>query len=98
VLDLPLLPLFFANTRHIPFIMPKIDLRNAPGTVVRAAANKVLGKCTARAHLSNTNYCLTFQIGVIIRSSDGKEGGSKCAQWKLNSKFSILNQEGAELG
>ncbi len=78
MLDLPLLPLFFAHTLYIPVIRPKIDPRNAPGTVVHAAANKVLGKCTARAHLGNTNYCLTFLKGVVIHSSDGKEGGAKC--------------------
>jgi hypothetical protein len=54
--------------------MPKIDPRNAPGTIVHAAAGKVLGKRKARAHLGITNYCLTFLQGVIIRSSDGKEG------------------------
>jgi hypothetical protein len=65
--------------------MPKIDPRNAPGTVVHAA----------KAYLSNTIYCLTFLQGVVVRASDGKEGGVKCMQWKLNVKFSLLNQEGA---
>jgi hypothetical protein len=77
--------------------MPIIDPRNAPGTVIHAAASKILGKCTARAHLGNTNYCLTFLQGVIIRSSNGKEGGAKPTQWKLNVNFSIPNQEGAEI-
>ena len=40
--------------------MPKIDPRNAPGTIVHAATGKALGKCTAKVYLSNTNYCLTF--------------------------------------
>jgi hypothetical protein len=78
--------------------MPKIDPRNALGTIVNAAANKVLGKCTAGAHLGNTNYCLTFFQGVVFGSSDGrKEGGTKRAQWKLNANLSILIQEGAEI-
>jgi hypothetical protein len=92
------LPLFFANNQeYIPFIMPKIDQRNAPSTVIYAAANKVLGECTARAHLGNTSYSLTFLQGVDICSSGGKEGGAKCVQWKLNVNFFFLNQEGAEI-
>jgi hypothetical protein len=78
--------------------MPKIDPWNASGTVIHAAADKVLSKCTARAHLGNINYCLTFLQGVVVRSSDGKEGGVKRMQWKLNANLSILNQEGAEIG
>jgi hypothetical protein len=75
--------------------MPKIDPRNAPGTVVHAAADKVLGKCTAKAYLGNINFCLTFLQGVVVHASDGKEGGAKRAQWKLNANFSLLDQEGA---
>ncbi len=97
MLDRPLLALFFAHTLYIPFIMPKINPRNAPGTIIHAAANKVLDKCTARAQLGNPNYCLTFFQGVVVRSSDGKERGVKRVQWKLNANFSILNQEGAEI-
>ncbi len=77
--------------------MLKIDPRNAPGTIVHAAVNKVLGKHTTRAHLGNTNYCLTFLQGAIVHSSDGKEGGAKRVQWKLNVNYSILNQDGAEI-
>ena len=52
--------------------MPKIDSRNAPGTVVHAAADKVLGKRIAKAYLGNTNYCLTFLQGVVVHASDGR--------------------------
>ncbi len=75
--------------------MPKIDPRNAPGTVVHAATDKVLGKRTAKAYLRNTNYCLTFLQGVVVHASDGKGGCAKRAQWKLNANFSLLDQEGA---
>jgi hypothetical protein len=77
--------------------MPKIDPRNAPGTIVQSVADKVLGKCTAMAQLDNTNYYLTFLQGVVVFSSDGMEGGAKCAQWMLNVNFSIINQEGAKI-
>ncbi len=40
---------------------------------------------------------MTFLQGVIVLSSDGKEGGAKCARWKLNANFSILDQEGVEI-
>ena len=38
---------------------------------------------------------MTFLQGVVVHASDGKEGGAKRAQWKLNANFSLLDQEGA---
>ena len=75
--------------------MPKIYQRTAPGTVVHAAANKVLGKRTAKAYLGNTNYYLPCLQGVVVHASDEKEGGAKCVQWKLNANFSLLDQDRA---
>ncbi len=54
--------------------MPKIDPRNAPCAVVHSAADKVLGKRTARAQLGNTNYYLTLFQGVVVHSSMERRG------------------------